>query len=382
VSFTFSVSNIQQVDFLQLQNPNPTDRTNLHPSTWNNINGSKIVKTKDPAGQLVFQLPVMYYKLETTFGRSFKTIDSNFSFDLLVHYANDTFKVIPISIKTEGSSHFQGTLGSMLSEKETKDGAAILTVTVADKPVSVQGAHTIRYCPALQWNTACGPPKNTLINDIISDGSGLVVSIELPDQPTYIVRRPELGSYREGGIVFAIVGDDAIGSALVVAPQDATCNGGLCAWGYPTRMLGATGINLFTGAQNTKLICEKDSEAACQNYPAAQAAKAYTEGSYKDWYLPSLRELTEIALQRDMINTVAKQHGGQDIANVNYWTSSERKANAPGDIPGQYAQYVDFSRHCDPKITNVVCNDYDIKMKGEPMKVRAVRSFAYNALKS
>ena len=84
---------------------------------------------------------------------------------------------------------------------------------------------------------------------------------------------------------------------------------------------GATGTALGTGLANTNAIIS--SQGATQTNYAAGLARAYTDGTYHDWYLPSQDELNKLYQNRVAI-------GGFNITNNvgNYWSSTE----APGNI--------------------------------------------------
>lgn len=79
---------------------------------------------------------------------------------------------------------------------------------------------------------------------------------------------------------------------------------------------GATETSIGTGLANTnKIIASQPvKDARYTTLYAAGLARAYTEGGYSDWYLPSKEEL-----RRLYINKIAV--GG--FANNYYWSSSE-----------------------------------------------------------
>jgi hypothetical protein len=73
---------------------------------------------------------------------------------------------------------------------------------------------------------------------------------------------------------------------------------------------GATDTALFTGAHNTDLIIAAQ---GTDDLYAARLARAYTDGVYNDWYLPSKDELNKLYLAKDKI-------GG--FQSATYWSSS------------------------------------------------------------
>jgi hypothetical protein len=71
-SFSFALSNTEPVEILQVEHSR--DGYHLDESTWGPINGNIITRTLNPkTGQLVFQLPTLYYKLANKVERRFDT---------------------------------------------------------------------------------------------------------------------------------------------------------------------------------------------------------------------------------------------------------------------------------------------------------------------
>ena len=121
----------------------------------------------------------------------------------------------------------------------------------------------------------------------------------------------QVGDLAEGGIVFYV--DETGEHGLVAAIEDLP---GTYEWGCFTGLLGADGIAIGAGLQNTLEIV-----AGCSETPiAASEALAYESEGYSDWYLPSKEELYE------MYNTIG-WGGSVNIGgfyNNWYWSSSER----------------------------------------------------------
>ena len=130
-----------------------------------------------------------------------------------------------------------------------------------------------------------------------------------------------------GGIVFhvsatvidTVAGVSAGGRYLEAAPN--TWNGGAsdprAEWGCnETLIRGADGMDVGTGAQNTK-----DIDTGCTTSGiAADMAINLVFGGQSDWFLPSLDELD---LMYD--NLFVKDVGGFDANG--YWSSSEHSAS-------------------------------------------------------
>jgi len=152
-----------------------------------------------------------------------------------------------------------------------------------------------------------------------------------------------------GGIIFYI---DSTGlHGLVAALED---NEQMWDWGcYGTEMIGANGIEIGTGYQNTLDIT---SGCLTSGDIAANIALAFESEGYDDWYLPSQNELIE------MYNTIGPgglygNIGGFSVDGWTelYWSSTE--------INSQKAFFLNFGGG------NTTANKYD------SMSVRPIRSF-------
>ena len=109
-----------------------------------------------------------------------------------------------------------------------------------------------------------------------------------------------------GGIVF-YVSDGGI-HGLEAALEDLDSNAD---WGcYDTVIEGADGFFVGTGEQNTFDIL-----AGCNQIGiAAELADNYRFGGYRDWFLPSIDELTLLYFQRELVG---------NFTNEIYWSSTE-----------------------------------------------------------
>ena len=132
----------------------------------------------------------------------------------------------------------------------------------------------------------------------------------------------ELGAITEGGIVFYL--DETGEHGLVAALEDLTEGATIAPynesfvgyeWGcYNENVIGADGITLGTGYNNTVDIVNYGCETEEVGITAAQAALDVEINGFSDWYLPSIDELSEI-------------HNMEIIVTENayswYWSSSE-----------------------------------------------------------
>jgi uncharacterized protein YjbI with pentapeptide repeats len=112
-----------------------------------------------------------------------------------------------------------------------------------------------------------------------------------------------------GGLLFYVTPDGQHG--LEAAPPLSSAN-----WGCDATYLGVTSTTLGSGASNTALIESRGSALQCatNNSPTAMAS-AFSQGGYRDWYVPSRDEMALLISQ--VKDTPAL-----------YWTSSETSATS------------------------------------------------------
>ena len=127
------------------------------------------------------------------------------------------------------------------------------------------------------------------------------------------------------------------------------------------RLGAANGESYLRGSANTDEII---SVLGTNEEPyAAWIARAYTGGSYTDWFLPSADELHQMYLNRVTINTSAEANGGSIFSTTEccgttqpYWSSTDY------DNFDAWSQYFGDGTQ-------------DSNFKGSPDYVRAVRAF-------
>ena len=160
----------------------------------------------------------------------------------------------------------------------------------------------------------------------------------VPNDPAADV---SIGDTFQGGIIFYILKENDNGyvsgevHGLIAAPEDQTTNAeaewgiaGMAEWGcYETKISGAEGTAIGTGAQNTLDIlagCSEDMIAAklCANYEIT------IDGiTYDDWFLPSRMELNLLYVNRETVG---------DFAKSAYYSSSQ-----DNDISAWYHNFID-----------------------------------------
>jgi hypothetical protein len=141
-----------------------------------------------------------------------------------------------------------------------------------------------------------------------------------------------IGDMHQGGIVFYLDGN---GGGLIAAltDQSPTFNGS--EWGCEGILLGADGMVVGTGSQNTINIVNNNCSTIVYGMTiAANICSDLTIGGYSDWYLPSKDELNQMYLNRGAINTTATANGGYSLGANNdtssissYWSSTEHDNN-------------------------------------------------------
>ncbi len=158
------------------------------------------------------------------------------------------------------------------------------------------------------------PVGNTTLTLVRGNESQLLGSLA-------VVNGPRIGDYDQGGVVFYLNPDDMT-KGMVCDVKDATpynLTTNLLTWGayrdaknviipVPTR-----DIAIGKGQSNTTKIIK-------QYETAAQAAK-YCDDlivnvngiEYNDWFLPSIEELKQLFIQRNVVATTAKAKAGTDF---------------------------------------------------------------------
>ena len=119
-----------------------------------------------------------------------------------------------------------------------------------------------------------------------------------------------VGDTYQGGTVFYVTGSPGAQHGLIASTADQSSS---IAWyTAPLVVTGATGTAIGTGSANTTTITGLQASGN-----AAATAKAYTGGSYNDWYLPSKDELNQMYTQNAYLNMLS----------FAYWSSSEIDQN-------------------------------------------------------
>jgi hypothetical protein len=122
----------------------------------------------------------------------------------------------------------------------------------------------------------------------------------------------------EGGVVFYV--DSAGGDTLIVALNDAeNINLIWCSENHDVN----TSTALYTGFDNTIKMADHDNNPP--GSPAADACISYTDMNHKDWYVPSLNELSTLYSSLSDVNPTLSNYGTEMPTSnlITYWSSSQ-----------------------------------------------------------
>jgi len=185
-------------------------------------------------------------------------------------------------------------------------------------------------------------------------GEGKVLTSDASGNATW--KGYSVGDYAQGGIIFWL--DETGQHGLVACKFDQSPFSKWYAGTYGATR--ATGDGPLSGELNTGIIIS--SHVAIGDDGSLYAARICAdvklgEGTktYGDWYLPTLNELWEMYMNRDLINTVAIANGGTAISGE-YWSSTEFDSNTAWKLSFTGGAYLQSD-------------------KAEQNRVRAIRAF-------
>lgn len=137
-----------------------------------------------------------------------------------------------------------------------------------------------------------------------------------------------VGELYGGGIVVTLWKENNVEHGLIASLEDMKTSGNeyTMAWSGNTGTLIGTAGNPVDGQANTNAII---AQSGGGNAPdkAATVCDAYTytdgTGTYSDWYLPAVWELTQCYNAAFVVNTVLGNTNGFKFLYSNYWSSTE-----------------------------------------------------------
>ena len=207
------------------------------------------------------------------------------------------------------------------------NGSAITSYTATSNPGGITGTLNQAGSGTI---TVDGLTNDTAYTFKVTATNG--VGTSLVSSASNSVTPFGVGKFLHGGVVFYIFksGDNGYVSGethgLVAAVSDQSTG---IRW-QPTDFdieIGTTEA-VGTGSANTDAIIA--AQGGTETSYAAGLARAYTGGSYTDWFLPSKDELNHIYLIKSTINTTAVANGGSNLIiseegynTQYYWTSTE-----------------------------------------------------------
>ncbi len=218
-------------------------------------------------------------------------------------------KAIPTVTPTVGTYSY-----NLASPTAQGPSTATNTGTGTSYTYSYSGTGITTYGPTATKPTDGGTYSVTVTVAASTDGNYAAAS----SSPTAfrISTSLSIGNSYGGGKVAYILqsgdnGYDAAQQHGLIISGDLTAASTDIIWGTSGTTTGATNMNLGTGLSNTNLIIS--SQGAGTTY-AAGLAKAYSNGGYSNWYLPSYSELLAIIPNIGSLGIFNRSH---------YWTSTE-----------------------------------------------------------
>jgi hypothetical protein len=158
------------------------------------------------------------------------------------------------------------------------------------------------------------------------DDQGQYVYIKKGDEDVYVYKKfydGNVGDEFEGGVVVYLCEPYQPFKNGLIAVKDWDYDSLGTSWGCKGTSIGATGISIGDGKNNTEEIL-RGNNACTESGIAAKLCDDFDYEGYTDWYLPSVDELKEIYKNKSHLTTA-------DF----YWSSSEENADN--------AYYVNFN---------------------------------------
>jgi len=127
-----------------------------------------------------------------------------------------------------------------------------------------------------------------------------------------------IGDFAHGGVVFWVSPSGEHGKVVSIYDVQSVPWSNII-----STVIGFSAQSDINGAGNTVAIMMQSGHISS----AARHCADLAYGGYDDWYLPSRNELNDVYLNRFAINTTAMANGGEAIASVFFWSSTEVSSN-------------------------------------------------------
>ena len=227
-----------------------------------------------------------------------------------------TFAQVGINIETPDASaalDITSTTGGLLVPRMTKVQRGFIDTPATGLMIyQTDGTPGFYYFNGTSWE---GYYSQAEVDALIAALDARITALE-----------PAVGDVYQGGVVFYIfveadagyVAGETHGLIAAVADQSSGIQ-----WrnGNTNQTTGATGTAVGTGSANTDAIILVQGPVATSY--AAGLARAYTDGTYTDWFLPSKDELNQMYINKTTLEAVS----GFTAFSGYYWSSTEYDTN-------------------------------------------------------
>ena len=205
-------------------------------------------------------------------------------------------------------------------------GSPITSYTATSSPGGITGTLSQSGSGSI---TVTGLTNATAYTFTVTATNAIGTSVASAASNSVIPASEQVGGFYGGGVVFYIfveadagyIAGETHGLIAAVADQSSG-SGSYLRWFNGSYVgTGATGTAVGTGSANTDAIISV--QGATETSYAAGLARAYTDGTYTDWFLPSKDELNQMYINKTTLEAVS----GFTAFSGYYWSSTEYDTN-------------------------------------------------------